>query len=403
LYETVQATEFIKAGLEVGLARQETIWCIHWGPLREHSREQRRSRQIGLRQKAAVFRQLYPDFISVPVQRLYQHHRGAAGRLDFLAGEFGNGAKGDRVASGDFQSVDPARERLGVVIVAFNRPEVLLRNLRALLPQCEALTGIQSRVVVVDNGSTDGAVEAVRREFPHVTVIATGVNDGRPHGFNAGLRHLGASRYVLVMRHDAELATGTLARMVSYLKQEQSAAGVVASLIHPAEIVERRVFITELVPRRPRTPRRVTFVGTTCALVRGDVFFDVGLYDERFKFLYEDCEWSVRAQRKGYMFTFLPEAKVIHHHDAPFRQNGRATFAEYLVADLSLVYKHGGRRRAMALYWVQRVLTKWLAWRWRNDREALHRLAAAAARIEDIYRRCREENRRPSLPDPGQS
>src|SRR2546426_1298914 len=40
LYDQVQALALIKAGLEVGIARQRTVWCLHWRPLREFSSEQ---------------------------------------------------------------------------------------------------------------------------------------------------------------------------------------------------------------------------------------------------------------------------------------------------------------------------------------------------------------------------
>jgi GT2 family glycosyltransferase len=200
------------------------------------------------------------------------------------------------------------------------------------------------------------------------------------------------------MHHDVELATGTLARMVSYLRADQSAAGVVASLNHPDEVAAQRTFIVDPILRRPRGPQWVAVVGTTCVLVRGEVFFDVGLYDERFRFHHEDREWSLRAHHKGYKFTFLPEAKVIHHLDAQLRKN-KFMIAEHLVSNLWLVYKQGGRRWAVALYWAQRLLTKWLAWRWRRDNEALRRLDDAVVRLEDIYLNCRDENRRPLLPD----
>jgi len=77
LYDQVQSAEFIKAGLEVGISRQETVWCIHWGPLQERSGDQHRRRNIELHHKAARFRQLYPEFIGVPARKLYEQYRGA--------------------------------------------------------------------------------------------------------------------------------------------------------------------------------------------------------------------------------------------------------------------------------------------------------------------------------------
>jgi len=395
LYETVQATEFIKAGFEVGLARQETIWCIHWGPLNEPSREEQRRRQVGLQRKAVIFHRLYPEFIGVPVRKLYEQYRGAAGRIVLNLDEIGEGAPKRGIVSGDSPPSDPMRERLSVVIVTSNGRGTLLRTLRSLLPQCAALTEIDCGVVVVDSGSTDGTVDAARMEFPQVTTVPNGASDGLAHGFNAGLRYAGVANYVLVMDHAAELVPGMFARMVSYLRTHQHAAGVVASLTDPdGATPSQRLSLVDLMPRRRRKPRLASFVGTSCALVRADVFFDVGLYDERLKVHHVALEWSIRAKRKGYEFTFLPEARVIYHDDPQVRRDW-ANFAEHLAANQWLVYKHAGRRWAVALYWTQRLWAKWLSFRWRHDSEALQQLHDGVARMDEAYRRSAEENRRP--------
>jgi len=78
LYDQVQALEFIKAGLEVGIARQEAVWCLHWGQLQECARDQQKHRDVELRRKAAEFRRLYGAFIGVPARKLYAQYRGAA-------------------------------------------------------------------------------------------------------------------------------------------------------------------------------------------------------------------------------------------------------------------------------------------------------------------------------------
>src|SRR2546427_6529791 len=325
-WDHVQTLESIKAGLEVGIARQEAVWCVHWGPLEDPSGEQREARQIRLYPQAAALRRLSPEFVGVPARKHYEKHRGG------------------RTMPGILNSADSARDRLGVVIVTFNGREVLLRALRELLSQCAALKEVEYEVVVVGNASADGTIEAVRQKFPQVTVIANASNEWPSEsGFNMGLRHLGVPTYVLVMHDDAEFSPETLAEMVRYLKEHLSTAGVVASLINPDGTNQsQRLAIVELVPRRPPRPQQITFVETTCALVRGEVFFDVGLYDERFSPSLEDFDWSLRAKRKGYKFTYLPEARVIHLPSGRLRRNEPADFAKRLPANLWLAYKHAG-------------------------------------------------------------
>ncbi len=77
---------------------------------------------------------------------------------------------------------------LGIVIVNWNTRDYLNRCLETVL----ASKGEFSyRVIVVDNGSTDGSADMVRSGFPAVEVIASEVNGGFSYGNNLGLRKLG--------------------------------------------------------------------------------------------------------------------------------------------------------------------------------------------------------------------
>jgi GT2 family glycosyltransferase len=374
LYDDVRAMEFIKAGLEVGIAQQLPTWVLHWGALQEPSREQRTRRRQNLQRKVAEFRQMYRSVVGVKAPELYRQHQDAT----------------------KWVGTDPAGGRLGVIIVTVHGGETLIRSLRALLPQCEALEGVASRVVVVDNASGKKIMEGVRGQFLQVAVITSSATGEMAQAFNEGLRHLGFPSYVLVMHSTVELPPETLAIMVSSLRQHPSTAGVIASLVSLDGTVQpQRTAIVQLRPRRPRRPQPVTFVGTTCALIRGEVFFDVGLYDERLAY-HEDLDWSLRAKRKGYTFVYLPEAWVVHHPSGSGRGNEPA-FTNRSVATLWLVYKHAGRRWASLLYWAQRIQASWLARRWRHDGAALRQINEARVQTESLYRRFCEENRRPRL------
>jgi GT2 family glycosyltransferase len=396
LYEQVHGLEFIKAGLEIGIARQETVWCLHWGPLLEFSSHQRRHRDLSFHHRVAAFQQHFHTFIGVPARRLNKQDWGTPQLSDQNGPKFCDGVTDRGTMAQDSKSPAAGTERLGVVIVTYNGRDLLLRALRALLPQFEALKDVEYRVVAVDNASTGGTIEAVRGESPRITVLADASNGGAARAFNAGLRELSFPSYVLVMHDDAEFSAGSLAGMVGYLREHPSAAGVVASLMNPDGTVQpQRMAIVELMPQRPQRPRRVTFVGTTCALFRGEVFFDVGLYDERFSY-HEDLDWSLRAKRKGYKFVYLPEAKAVHHRDGGVGRR-EPDFTDRSVATLWLVYKHAGRRWAGLLYWMQRIRSRWLVRRWRHDGVVLRQINEARVQAESLYHRFCEENRRPQL------
>jgi hypothetical protein len=181
--------------------------------------------------QAAALRQLYPTFVGVPARRIYEQSRGTLSTPGELA---------TRVA----------RDRLGVVIVLSTGGARLLGTLQALLPQCASLTDIEYQVVVVDNDSPRGLVKLCQ-EFPHVSVISSPSSDGGGDRFNAGLRHLGTPRYVLVMHGGVEFSSGALVKMMDYLREHQSVVGVVAAQCTPrGNLQAQRLSLVELAPRR---------------------------------------------------------------------------------------------------------------------------------------------------------
>ncbi|OUE26345.1 N-glycosyltransferase [Clavibacter michiganensis] len=84
--------------------------------------------------------------------------------------------------------------RVVAVVVAWNRRELVAATLAAL----EAQTAPLHRIVVIDNGSTDGSAEMVEERFPGVALTRLGRNTGGAGGFTAGIERA-------VTAHDAEL------------------------------------------------------------------------------------------------------------------------------------------------------------------------------------------------------
>jgi GT2 family glycosyltransferase len=155
-------------------------------------------------------------------------------------------------------------------------------------------------VLVVDNSSTDGSIEAIRESFPEVSLIETGANLGFTGGNNVGMRHAldrGAD-YVLLLNNDTEVAVDLLACLVDAVEAEPG-VGVAGPLIYyydQPEIVwsaggavDRRRGQTRMVGlgepdsgQYGSMPREVDFVSGCALLARRSVLEQIGLLDERF-------------------------------------------------------------------------------------------------------------------------
>ncbi len=179
--------------------------------------------------------------------------------------------------------------------------------------------------VLVDNGSTDGSVAFVRRDFPEVRVLPLGENRGFSAAVNAGIR---ASRaeYVALLNNDTEIEPGCLEALVEAAEAHPEASLFASKLL---DFYDRRVLDgAGDVLRRSGLPYRLghreldrgqfdepTFVFGACAagaLYRRALFEEIGLFDEDFFAYCEDGDVSFRAQLAGHRCLYVPGAVVYH-------------------------------------------------------------------------------------------
>jgi GT2 family glycosyltransferase len=209
-----------------------------------------------------------------------------------------------RVARGMGASAVP------VVIVSRDRRERLLSTLRRLaaLPERPA-------VVVVDNGSRDGTVEAVRAEHREVEVIALDRDRGAS-ARNVALRALDAP-YVALCDDDSWWAPGALARAERAMEGAPRVAVLAGRVLVGRE--ERLDPTCELMARSPLGrdpglpgPRVLGFVACG-AVLRREAVLAVGGFDEHYGIGGEETRLALDLARAGWWLAYAPDV-VAHHH-----------------------------------------------------------------------------------------
>lgn len=252
---------------------------------------------------------------------------------------------------------------LAVVSVTFSPGDYLAKMLDSLAHA----TAHGTRVVLADNGSTDGVPEAEARAREGVEFLPTGGNIGYGGGMNAGVRHLNSLReageinqdYVLLCNPDVTFSPGSIDELIRCAEQWPQAGSVGPRIVEPdgtnypsARAVPDlanglgHALFGAIWPSNPWTKhyqhnsdmdvqRTAGWLSGSCVLVRWDAFNSIGGFDERYFMYLEDVDLGDRLARAGWENVYCPDAVITHakghstqahsaamaraHHDSAYR------------------------------------------------------------------------------------
>ena len=220
------------------------------------------------------------------------------------------------------------------VVVAYDSGPLLGDCVRSLLEDTSA--GGAPEVVVVDNGSSDGSVEAIEAEHPQVAVLRPGRNLGYARAANLGAAATRAP-VVAVVNPDATVAPGSAAAILERFDADPRLGAVGPQILEPDGAVypsARRVPSTAdalghlvlggIRPDNPATrryrdldadpgvPREVDWVSGAAIWLRRAALDAVGGWDEGYFMYVEDVDLCWRLTGAGWGVAYEPGARVVH-------------------------------------------------------------------------------------------
>lgn len=225
---------------------------------------------------------------------------------------------------------------LSIIVVSYNTKDLTRQCLASLI--AEKTKKESWEIIVVDNASTDGSAEMIKKEFPKVTLLPQRKNLGFSVSNNIGIRR-STGRYILLLNSDTEASLGAIAETLEFFKEHPDVGVVTCKLIlqdGSMDLACHRGFPTPwasftyffgleaLFPKSRifgeyhqgykdlNQPHEVDSPSGAFFMIRGEAIDKVGLLDEQFFMYGEDLDWAYRVKQAGWKIMFYPGASVLH-------------------------------------------------------------------------------------------
>jgi GT2 family glycosyltransferase len=270
---------------------------------------------------------------------------------------------------------------LSYCVVNTNGRDLLLRCLEAIRSTHPA--SVEHEVLVLDNASDDGSVEAVESRFREARVIARERRAGLAENNTLLLREA-KGRFCLLLNEDSEVLDGAAEALLDALRDDPRAAAAGAQLLDPdgapiacawrfpglatamaqAVFLHRRLVTQSGSARDSGRPRTVGWVQSCTMLVRRAAAEEVGYLDPDFFVYSEEVDFQRRLHDAGWRMVHVPAARAIHREQlATDTVAGARRIVQFHRGRETYMRKHHSRAVAFAcrLLWAASYTARALA------------------------------------------
>jgi hypothetical protein len=234
-----------------------------------------------------------------------------------------------------------ALQRISVVVVSYNVREHLSHCLESLLLGKRGEIYLQNgihEIIVVDNNSSDGSADLVKKQYPMVELIENSENKGFGRAVNQGCA-AATGDYLLILNPDSLVVGKGPQLMAEYMNCHPS-IGVLGCRILNSDysyqesargfpdittpFFGRTSIWSRIIPMNPlssrnlprvnelREPLAVDWVSGACMMISREVFNGFQGFHEGFFMYWEDADLCLRLKEAGYETVYFPDATVLH-------------------------------------------------------------------------------------------
>lgn len=232
------------------------------------------------------------------------------------------------------------RKDLSIVIVNLNTKKITIECLKSIEKERENLS---FEVLLIDNGSNDGSVEAFKKikeeKFwkDKLTLILNDDNTGYAKANNEGIKRA-KGKYILLLNNDTVVHKNALQNLLNFAEKTPDAGVIGSKLLNRDGTLQKSCYhfptiknaIKEYWFGKNGLFEKFAPIGknsTTVDSVVGAAFLitpeakkRVGMLDERYFAYFEDIDYCRQVWKKGLKVYYLPDSVITHYHGTTFKK-----------------------------------------------------------------------------------
>lgn len=284
---------------------------------------------------------------------------------------------------------------VSVIIVNYKTKELTYKALMSLYGS----SVLPREIIVVDNHSEDGLIEAVKKDFPEVIVVVNKENLGFAKANNRAIREYSTQPYIWLLNSDTETGEKSLEELYTYMSEHQEVGALSPQLIYPtgewqsvggyfptiSNVFTYLIPITIFLPKKNRQRLKtialfpqpllkdgieLDYVTGAACMLRKEALEEVGLLAEDYFMYFEETDLCFRLKSAGWQVRAINTDPVLHIYGGSFKTkydekrlrlflNGLRIFIKKYIKGLSRLVMMG---QIMCLgsisLWLKRLKSK---------------------------------------------
>jgi GT2 family glycosyltransferase/protoporphyrinogen oxidase len=216
---------------------------------------------------------------------------------------------------------------------------------------------LNMKILVVDNGSSDGTPDLVRQQYPQIQVIENSENLGVPAGYNVGFQYALQENadYILMLNNDTIVSPDMVSQLLNVAGEDPETGIVMPKIMYYDQKDEvwssggryrafpPAILLTDKANLSNDQIRMIEYAPSCGLLIHRQAFERVGLFDPGYFFFFDDWDFSERVRAYGMHIWYAPHTMMWHKVSRSVKGSNLSFYWRTFGESIARFYRRHGR------------------------------------------------------------